>query len=525
MSSPAPSSARQTPIAPLALSDEELQRELQRLQSDNAALENQVTHGEEVHRQLVEKVVKLQQTAELEEDAIANSLLKKVDQARKEVKHFKTHIRQEEDQHSTLRKQIDEIKKEQVRVENMLEAEQELLVNKLQRELLETSRRKQEMESALADERREYLELLHQQLTELMTVSTGAPSPPHPNAQRQYSSAHSRTLSDPSVCMSMNASLCGGDDAVAQALCGVSSGVADRSLAASQNIASPAGSTVSNTSRRTPRRSIAELEEEINHLLLEHADFRRKATVQEHQYEELVGRLSTAQQLSFLDRARQVKMHEDLAKTRKELEELQAVSSNRSTPVLAQLVSHLYGQQQHRRTPSQQQCGDETPASQTATPLHLLSLRDRTKEVLSTPRIVPSATRQRGSSVTSDHRSASPSLMSGYSSGAERQVSARGLNEKKAAALQQGGGVSSSGAAAPNDGPLSASGCGFPTRSRNWSVTSNGSVVCTPVGDSSSSNCGSPQTMLSESSSPQPPSGVSEGAGMLASKPDATPST
>lgn len=424
------------------MTDEELAIELQRLDQENASLEDQVANAMSAQKTLVSRVVHLQQVTEREEDAIANNLLKKVDQVKREMRSHRQQIRAEEEHHAKLKAQIEDVRHEQEHMENMLEQEQEFVLHKLQRELLETSMRKSEIEKSLAEERRQYLELLHQQLTELSVAqqhaTTCSPSastsgaimpagaPGGGGGNTRSSGAHVRTLSD-TAASDMNTSFSDAAHPAASntnsdalyAVGGMSSLTGSVLAGGSFSAALPSGShTPRRFTTRTPdvvrsRRTIVDLELEINHLLLEQSEYQRKAQLQEQQCTDLLNKLHDIQQLTFLDKARMVRLQEDLVKAKAELENVTQRPLSSSSLLL------------QRGTP----CSSDDPAGSCGnTPLHQLSLRDRTKELLSTPRIdgngggapeTRSVPRLRGSSVASDHRSVSPSLASGYNSGVE----------------------------------------------------------------------------------------------------------
>jgi hypothetical protein len=423
----------------VAMTDDELALELQRLDHENSTLEDQVAKAMSAQKTLVAKVVHLQQVTETEEEAIANNLLKKVDQVKKEMRNNRQLIKAEEEYHKMLKAQIEQVRSEQEHMENMLEQEQEFVLHKLQRELLETSMRKSEIERSLAEERRQYLELLHTQLSELSLQQSqhGGGSPSLSNsaaglgAGRPLGSSsfvpalgthHVRTLSDAATTSDINASF---SDALPSNMTSdvhLAPASLSGSVAASPSFNAACGgwsTTPQRASTRTPdirRRTIADLELEINHLLLEQSDYQRKAQTQEQQCADLLSKLHDIQQGTFLDKARMVRLQEDLLRARAELDNVQQMRPSSSSSLL------------HRATPS----SSEDPSTGT-TPLHHQSLRDRTKEVLSTPRIDMNAmgvdggrdgrpgARVRGSSVASDHRSVSPSLTSGYNSGVESQ--------------------------------------------------------------------------------------------------------
>lgn len=405
----------------VGMTDDELALELQRLEQENAALEDQVAKALSAQKTLVSRVVHMQQVTETEEDAIANHLLKKVDQVKREMKSNREQIKAEEEYHRKLKEQIDQVRREQEQMENILEQEQEFLLHKLQRELLETSVRKSEIEKSLAEERRQYLELLHHQLSEMSAaggISGGSPSAANSHARAfvPVTSSHNRTLSD-AAASEINASF--SEAHASNTTSDVHMPIGPSSLTGSVT-ASPSfgaalcgwSTTPGRASSRTPevrRRTIADLELEINHLLLEQAEYQRKAQSQEQQCDDLLNKLRDINVRTFVDKARTVQLQEALAKARVELESAQQQRPLSSSSLLLQ-----------RATPS----SSDDPSS-TCTPLTHQSLRDRTKEVLSTPRIDANGgqdgRRVRGSSVASDHRSVSPSLTSGYNSGVESQ--------------------------------------------------------------------------------------------------------
>lgn len=422
------------------MSEEELARELARLEQENQRLESDLGNGEEIQHKLISKATTLQQAAEIEEESMSLNLMRKMESAKRDVQQYKRQIKAEELNHQKLRQQIDDVKRQQSDVENQLEQEQEFLMLKLQRQLMETNNRKMEIERELAQERTEYLEVLHNQLRRLMAVTPLSLSKlresgrPRSDSQMSSSSAalapHSRAvtpcaaLTDASLSvfnnplgdsvlespLTMFRSSRTGSPGLGHSHVDPRQGVSG-TPSADESPSRPRASSVTTGGSATPTsKTIAELERQVNELLRIQAEYLHSAKVSEDRCVALSDRLHELQQRTFLDSAKASKLQEDLRKTKTELEVLQSTSN-----VVTQLSSST-----HHRTLSEDS-GSLVPH---VASMHSLSLRDRTKELLSTPRVsLPSSSnprRNRGGSQVSTTRSVSPPLpSSGYTSGVE----------------------------------------------------------------------------------------------------------
>lgn len=92
----------------------------------------------------------LQAQAEKEEEAIANRLMKRLDDLKREKEMLARQVEMEEEMITNkLSKKLDKVKKEKVELENLLEQEQEFIVNKLQKQLSHLLDEKKQLESQL----------------------------------------------------------------------------------------------------------------------------------------------------------------------------------------------------------------------------------------------------------------------------------------------------------------------------------------------------------------------------------------
>ncbi|CCW66548.1 unnamed protein product [Phytomonas sp. Hart1] len=145
------------------LSIEELRREYVTLKSIQLS---QHTEEELLNRRiemLREESVRLQQSTEIEEEHVANQLLRRLNNAERDVRKYEQLIHEEEEAMVELTKEISVIHRQQREVESELEKRQEEHIV-LQGKLLNTELKKSELGRELLDEWQSYLGVLVNQL-------------------------------------------------------------------------------------------------------------------------------------------------------------------------------------------------------------------------------------------------------------------------------------------------------------------------------------------------------------------------
>ena len=118
----------------------------------------------------------LHRNVENEEEHITNNLTKRLDSLQKEKKQLLQQADKEESIATTLSGKLDSLKREKIDIENRLEQEQELIVNKLQLQLLKLSEEKTTLQTKLHRSRGVLLKRLGEQMknakTSLVTDET-----------------------------------------------------------------------------------------------------------------------------------------------------------------------------------------------------------------------------------------------------------------------------------------------------------------------------------------------------------------
>jgi DNA repair exonuclease SbcCD ATPase subunit len=111
-------------------------------------------------QQLKAQNVRIQQQLEAEEEALTNRLNKRLSELRLEKEQLARDIEREEEYlTNTLQQRLEQLKKEKIDMENALEAEQEAIVNRLQREVEKLQKEKAALEKQLSQYARSSLDL------------------------------------------------------------------------------------------------------------------------------------------------------------------------------------------------------------------------------------------------------------------------------------------------------------------------------------------------------------------------------
>jgi hypothetical protein len=373
-----------TPLKKRPLTDEEVQKEIERLEHENAELETLVTQQHATYQQLCARATKLQQTAEVEEDHIANTLLRRLENEKREKKRCSRMLKAEELAKRQVLRQIAEVRTQQVEIENQVEQEQEFIVNQLQKDLMFVASVKNEAERALVKERMEYLNILHRQV---------------------------RALSDGMRAGQEQQPLTLKEDA---AVPGVCSRHQDPGVVALEPMASctPSRKTTATTASTAEDGTLVyELEKELNELLAQQVEVQNTTLQQEQECAALAAKLAEIQREALVDRSRAAKLRDELEKAKQDLAMVQEqhIIRNRSTST-ATSTPVLHGED----------------AANGATPPYTghvrgTTLRSRTLELLSTPTFHPIApVVHRRTASECSVRSTSPSAtLSGYTTDAD----------------------------------------------------------------------------------------------------------
>ena len=389
-----------------SMADDELRREIENMEKTNSELEQVVAQQHLTLQQLCAKATRLQQTAEVEEDHIANTLLRRLEEEKCEKKRCTRMLKAEQVAKRQVLRQIAEVRTQQAEIENQVEQEQEFIVNQLQKDLLFVASVKNEAERALVKERLEYLHMLHSQVSSLRAM---------------------QNLQQDSVRLAE-------DEAFSPSTPEASLPPAASPLSTSPSTP-PLGSGRKQRSAEGNDTLVYDLEKELNELLARQVEAQAATLQQEKACTALAAKLAEIQREALVDRSRAAKLREELEKARQDLAELQR---SRSTPA------------------SQDDSG--------ATPPHGLrgTLRSRTLELLSTPTLHPTGivpvVRRRATSESSV-RSTSPSApLSGYTTDVDAAQYAHHIHLSNSGGAGGGaGGFYNNNSSLGLDGSLSAS--------------------------------------------------------------------
>ncbi|RKP12785.1 hypothetical protein BJ684DRAFT_16763 [Piptocephalis cylindrospora] len=113
-----------------------LEAEIKRIKLDLEMERGQVNILRHENQLLRQQTVDMQLSAEQEEEAISNRLLRHIAELKREKNDLLTQVEQEEEyMTNTLQRKLSKLQQEKVDIENALEQEQEAIVNRLQKQL------------------------------------------------------------------------------------------------------------------------------------------------------------------------------------------------------------------------------------------------------------------------------------------------------------------------------------------------------------------------------------------------------
>lgn len=152
---------------PSPVTREQLQKRIESLQQQNRVLNVEletyklrVKSLQEENKSLRQASVNIQAKAEQEEEFISNTLLKKIQDLKKEKESLALNYEQEEEcLTNDLSRKLNQLRQEKVQLEHTLEQEQECLVNKLMRKIEKLETETGSKQATLEQLRREKVEL------------------------------------------------------------------------------------------------------------------------------------------------------------------------------------------------------------------------------------------------------------------------------------------------------------------------------------------------------------------------------
>lgn len=302
--------------------------------------------------------VRLQQNAEIEEEHAANQLFRRLDGAERDVRKHQQLLKEEEEAMNNLRGQIREVRLQQTNVENQVEQQEDYLLVRLQKKLLEVANKKSELERELLTERQRYLEVLVSQLAVLRGVEDGASASvlssgtaEEGNNPLQEDGANNVSASQPVAETSAGAN--------ATAI------IDDSAGEPTPPQGSPSGRGQFDAATHN---KVVQLEQRLNKLLAQQAQAMQESAETERRCAELSKKLTDIQNATFLDRARAAKLKEELYQARSKLSDLENASAD---------VTSFYEENSSFSTPSRSL--DQSTLIANASQ----SLKERTKELLS----------------------------------------------------------------------------------------------------------------------------------------------
>ena len=179
-----------------SLTPSDKRQHLEALKEEYASLESESARLEDKLTTLKNSMTSAMSSVEVEEEKIANNLFRRFDHVWKEKIEAEKSLAHEIQETNSLTREIAEIQAQLGDVERTIEQEHELMLHKLQKQLIDVTGSKLALQRSLAIERGRYLQLLQERVA-LVDQPPGtpladtpvAPSPPPP----QYH--HARTNS------------------------------------------------------------------------------------------------------------------------------------------------------------------------------------------------------------------------------------------------------------------------------------------------------------------------------------------
>jgi hypothetical protein len=280
-----------------SLSRDELVLRIRAARERNATLDRTICQKDADIKKLRGQSVESQQAADVEGEKINNILSKRVDSLQKSNHDIEATIKAGERRNAAVLAELARVRKSKVEVENRIEAEQERMLNTLQKQLLNLAGEKSRLERQLQSNREEVLSSLQ---AEIDRLRSRAQTPSQNNSTSTSFANESGSLS-----------------ASRTRLDNEPTGALPPSSQASPNRKSSAASPSSD--RIAAASQVHRLENELLRLVGETKKSAEEAERSEQQYEHLADQLRQLQDSTLLAKVRMAKMREDLEKAQSEL--------------------------------------------------------------------------------------------------------------------------------------------------------------------------------------------------------------
>lgn len=268
--------------------------EIKRFQEKNQFLADKIAERDQTLKTLKQKASKVQQDAECEEEKIGNTLLRRVSSLKRENAKLEARRRQSEASKAHVLESIAAVRRQKVQIENRIEAEQELLMNQLHKEMCRISSEKAMLEHKLHHERADFIKTLQHEANKLRRKQEQQASNTEPKDQEETEMSPLHPLHKRGC--SFGAS-------------GEGQSTPDRALTP----------VASRTGVPSTESKILELENVLCSMLDEAAAEKRRADQLAQENERLLVELQAMQRDSFLERAKATKMKEELERAQQEL--------------------------------------------------------------------------------------------------------------------------------------------------------------------------------------------------------------
>lgn len=325
---------------------EELQQEYVFLMTTQFKLTAESNALDEEIEELRNESVRMQQSAEVEGEHATLQLIRRIDGTSRDRRKYQGLLKEEEGELEVATETMRQCREQQTELEGQLRQQQEYLLEQLQKKLMSVSDRKMDLERELMAERQRYLETLFRLLATIRK-----------NDCEGASGASGSGIDTPNT-----------DAAPAH------SAAPPPSSPSSSSSPEPAAAAAETAAQHPPitHAEVVEVEQRLNRVLLDHSAAMQASMETKERCAVLTERLKNIQDAAFLDRARALRMRDDLRDVRRRLAEVKLADSMRMADASTEESGSFVA------TPSL-----SLDHSYNST-IDSMSLRERTREVLST---------------------------------------------------------------------------------------------------------------------------------------------
>nr|CCC47546.1 conserved hypothetical protein [Trypanosoma vivax Y486] len=290
------------------MTSDELRREFVSLCCISASLAEESASLQADISALCKKSVKFQQSAEIEEDKLTNQLLRRLQNEELQKHRFHDQILREERARQQIMDQITEVRRQTAELEGQLTYEHESQRMLLQRKLVDVARKMIELERQLLNERQEHLSALTTQLAYIKSESIGAGADGL-NEGRVPLANHSLLATNHVPVDALQSSSHVNNDERS-------------SVVLSSEAAAPSAQMTPGSSTDDMYGTVVRLEEQLKHLRKQHEAAMAVSTTNQTLCTELGRSLESIQQAAFVDKARTLKLREELQEAKRRVAEL-----------------------------------------------------------------------------------------------------------------------------------------------------------------------------------------------------------